>query len=301
MSCFSSSERKQQSDSKTASQRSWMDKTIELYGKTLGQNKVYGGQTVAPFSDLQTGALTSAKNYADFFATPMQVGTPLGSETGTAIKGLLAGTTGATSLSDADIQNYFTEKHYNPAMKNLKENVNPLIDEAHAGPGYFGSARSNARVKAATDTSDRLSEQRAQLFWDAQKQNQAIEEAKAGRTLSTLDPAMRYGDTEYRNTMQNLEIAATQISGLKELFGFGAAEQTQEQAELQAEFKKWLDENEVTDPENIAILLSLLGQNFSSSSGYSSGPGLGYTAVAGLAGGFGTALGTKLGSGQATT
>jgi len=195
---------------------------------------------VAPFSDLQRSVLNSMSSYGS-------TGPPLAGETGQTIKGLLSGQTGARKLEGEDIENYYKTAFVEPAMYNLRENINPAIDESFAGPGYFGSARSNARVDAAQDTSRWLGEQRGGLEWNALLNNQAIDEAKAGRALSTLGPAMQYG-------RQPIEIA-------KDLFGFGTAEQTQEQRVLEGEFQKFLDDNRITDPETINILMQLIGQS----------------------------------------
>lgn len=285
MGCFDSSSSKQTSTGKTAGQTSLINRATDLYGDTLGVNKVFTGDRVAGFAPLQAQAITGAGNFVNSFSQPQTVGTPLGPETGMATRSLLTGTAGATPLSDADVENFYQAKYFDPAQKNLRETTNPLIDEAFAGPGFFGSARSNARAKAATDLGDSLSAQRADLLFENQRRNQDIAEAKAGRQLGALSEGRAFGDTQARNTMQNLEIASSQVQGLKELFGFGAKEQTQEQAELQAELTQWLDENEVTDPENIAIILSLLNQSFSASVGSSSGPGLGFSMATAAAGG----------------
>jgi len=81
---------------------------------------------------------------------------------------------------------------------------------------------------------------------------------------------------------------------MSDLFGFGQAEQTQEQQELTAAIAKFAEENQITDPTNMAILLSLLDMNYGASSGSSSGPGLGYSVSTALAGGFGSGFGKQM-------
>lgn len=260
------------SESKTFAQKLLLKKAIRAYAPEIGQNEnVWQGQRVAPLTDLQQQSITGAGNFASYFSTPQQAGTPLFQETGEAARGLLAGETGAKKMGQPEIEQYFTETLYNPTMRNLREDTLPLIDESYAGPGFFGSARSHGRQEAIENTRDTLGQQWAGLNWDVTRRNQELDEAKAGRSLATLGPAMQYGQVPAQEIQNNLQIAASQIGGLNDIFGIGSAEQTQEQRELQAEIMKFAEENSITDQENLSIILALLGQNFSSSSSSSSG------------------------------
>ena len=262
---------KSTSEAKTTEQKAELANMLSLYGPQMGQNEnVWQGQRVTPFSDLQSTAISGAGNFADIFSQPTQVGTPLFQETGTALKDTLAGTTGAQKMGPQDVQDYFKTTSYDPTMQSLQRDVLPGIDESFAGPGFFASGRSHARGEAITDTRDLLAQQSAQLQWDVFGQNQAIDEAKAGRTLAAVPQAMQFGQVPAQEVQNNLGIAAQQIGGLNELFGIGSAQQTQEQAELQAEITRFAEENAITDPENLAILMGLLGLNFSSGSSQSS-------------------------------
>ena len=109
--------------------------------------------------------------------------------------------------------------------------------------------------------------------------NQALDEAKAGRTQAAVPQAMAYGQMPAQEIMNNLQIAASQLEGMEKLFGFGQAEQTQEQQELTMAMAKFAEENQITDPTNLAIIMSLLDLNFSTSSGQSeqTAAGLGYS------------------------
>ena len=253
-------------ETKTKEQKDMISRMLSLYGGDLGQNKTFEGERLAPFSDLQRDVLSGAENYADYFSTPQQVGTPLFKETGEATKGLLSGQMGAQPFTDQNVEDYFAKTYRDPAMKSLKEDVNPAIDEAFAGPGFFGAARSQERVNAAQDTSDWLGEQRGALNWAALNRNQDLDEAKAGRTLSAVPMAMQYGRQPAQNAMDNLQIAASRVQGLGDLFGFGQAQQTQQQAELSAVWTKFIEDNQITDPQVLSVLLSLVGQNTGSTS-----------------------------------
>jgi len=283
MGCFSKSKGSSATSTtttKTPEQKAELARALKLYGPTLGKNEnVWQGERVTPFTPLQSHAVSGAANYTDFLSTPQTVGTPLFDQTGKATASLLDGTMGAQKITDQQVQDYFTQKHYTPAMTALREDINPLIDEAYAGPGFFGSARSHERAEAAKDTQARLAEEWAGLNWNVTQQNQVIDEAKANRALSTLTPAMQYGQIPAQEIRNNIQIAAEKIGGLNNLFGFGAKEQTQEQMELEAEITKFAEENQITDPDNLAIMLTLLGLNFQTSSTSQKGPtpaGMGY-------------------------
>ena len=296
MGCFSGSSSKQVSESKTPRQKQELDKAFDVYGPTLGQPpEIYPESRVAPFSDLQQKSLTGADRFVDYFSTPEKVGTPLFEETGQATKGLLTGETGGKPFEREQVEDYFKGAIYEPTMKTFREDVIPGIEESHAGPGFFGSARSHELSEAHKDVADWLGTQRTGLEWDVLQSNQALAEGKASRSLATLGPAMAYGQVPAQEIQNNLKIAAQKIGGLNQLFGFGQAEQTQEQAQLLDYIMRYAEENHITDPENLQILLELLGMNFSSGSRTSTGPGLGYSMLASAGGAAGGEFGAELG------
>jgi hypothetical protein len=294
--CGSSTSKSTQ-QSKTGEQEKWLGEALSTYGPQLGKGpEIYPESRVAPLSTLQTGALEGAGRFVDYFSEPQTVGTPLFEETGQATKGLLSGETGGKPLGEQDVADYFKGAIYDPTMKNLREDVVPGISEAYAGPGFWGSGRSHEVSEAYKDTADWLGTQRAGLEWDVLQSNQALAEGKAGRTLATLSPAMAYGQVPAQEIKNNLEIAASKVGGLSQLFGFGQAQQTQAQAELTDEIMRFAEEHQITDSENLKILLSLLDLNFSSGSSTSSGPGLGYAAASSFLGGAGQGMGYQAGS-----
>ena len=261
----------QQSDAKTAEQKKWLKEALAVYGPQLGQNQnIWQGQRVTPFSELQEKSISGAGQFADYFATPQQAGTPLFQETGGAIQDLLSGSAGASPFTEQGVQDYFKATIKDPTMASLRDDVLPSIDESFAGPGFFGSARSHARQDAAENTRDLLTQQWAGLNWNVTQQNQALEEAKANRMQAAVPQGMAFGQVPAQEIKNNLAIAATQIGGLNSLFKIGQADQTQQQAELEAEIMRFAEENSITDPENLNILLTLLGMNFSTSRGQSS-------------------------------
>ncbi len=266
------SESESSSTNKTADQTKWLAQALKTYGPQIGQNNnVWQGQRVQPFGTLQNQAVSGAENYADYFSTPQQVGkAPLSDETGTAVKGLLSGDIGAQKMNPQAVQDYFQSTIYNPTMTNLRDEVLPGINEDFSGPGFWNAARSQERTTARKDTAENLGTQWAGLNWAVQNQNQSLDEAKAGRTQAAIPQAIAYGNIPAQQIKDNLQIASQQIGGLNDIFGIGQKEQTQEQVVLESEILKFAEANQITDPENLQILMSLLGMSFSKSESSSS-------------------------------
>jgi hypothetical protein len=253
---------------------------------TTLRGTVYQGDRVAPFSTLQNQAVAGASNYSDYFATPETTTTPMFGETGTALNTLLQGKGGATDFTGAkqftpqDTANYFKGAIYDPTMKSLNQDVNPATQEAFAGPGFYGAARSQALQKNATDTADTLNTQRANLEWGVTQQNQSLAEAEAnrrvgaqegaaGRMQNAVSQGMAYSQLPAQETAANIANAASKVQGLSQIFGFGQAEQTQEQVELQSDIQKFMEENQILDPQIQELVLQLLGTSFSHSGSHS--------------------------------
>jgi hypothetical protein len=261
MSCFST-DTKETEASMTKEQSDMLKNLLTTYGSKVGTGaNVYQGDRVAGLTDLQKSTLTGANNYSNLFSTPQTTTTPMFNETGQALGGLLSGQTGAQKLTDKDTSNYFTNSIYKPAMTAFNQDTLPLIDESYAGPGFFDSARSQARVRGAQDLQNNLGQQRSDLNWNALNYNAGLDEAKAGRTQQAVNQGMEYSKLPAQQTLNNLQIAASQVQGLSDLFGFGAAEQSQEQTQLTAAMQKFMEENEITDPTVLQTILSLLDKS----------------------------------------
>jgi hypothetical protein len=295
---FSTGGSKSKSSSYRPKQGQWLDQAIDLYGSQLGQNtNVYQGDRVAGLTGLQSGALGGAKNFLSAFSTPRgEAETPLFGETGEALKGLLSGQSGATGITPAQTERYFKESISDPTMYAMRNDILPSVDSSFAGGAFFGSGRSKAREKVLGDTARNLMEQRSTLGWNTLQQNQALEEAKAGRAQQAVNQGMHYSQQPAEQTMNNLRIAASQVSGLNDLLGIGSAEQTQEQKEIEASIAKFTEENQITDPTNLAILMSLIGQGMSSSTATSKGKGLGFDAASDFFGSLGKGASGELGT-----
>lgn len=257
----SKSESTSVTETKTPEQKKWMGTALELYGPYLGKGQTaYEGDRVAPFTETQKALLGTGPEFAEAFS--MYRDMPLFGEGGTALKGMLEGTTGPEKITPEMSQRAFRGMVEQPAQKRYKEDVLPAVKEAYAGPGYWGTGRRKAQVESAQDLSDWLGEQRAGFEWNVEDVNRQIEEAKAGRALSAIPQAMEYAQLPTRE-------AFARLTGGEELFKFVSADQTYQQAKINEAITKFEEGKRLTEPEIMSIMLALLGMNFSTSVGES--------------------------------
>jgi hypothetical protein len=290
MGCFDSSSSKQTStsESKTAGQKTLLQQLIDKFSPEIDKGpSVFQGDTVAGLSDLQRTGIGAAGDIGGTFTTPTSSagfgGGDLAGETTTAVSDLLTGQLGAKQLSSDQFGDFFKASVSDPARKSFREETNPAIQEAFAGPGFFSSARSKELVKGKTDLEDALTATLSSGQLANLQRNQQLDEAKAGRTQGAVGQAIQVGQAQTQTIRDNIAIAASQVQGLKELIGIGAVEQSQEQQEIFAEIQKFAEENQLVDPDDLAVLMALLNLNFSSSQGKGGSSGAGFGQQAALA------------------
>jgi hypothetical protein len=127
---------------------------------------------------------------------------------------------GGFITSPEKTREYYQNSIFQPTLKNFNEVLAPAIREEYAGPGYWGNARAGAVGKAATDQMDKLNTAWNDLAWNTEQSN------KQG--------ALTQGQV-------------------------GANEQAYNQSVISAKMQKFAEENQITDPTNLAILMQLLG------------------------------------------
>lgn len=235
----------------TKTQRSTIDDLLKnVYGPTVGQGQnVYGGQRVADFNQMQQGSLDQAQGFMNSFK-PGQ-GMPLFGETGNTLQDILSGNTGADQLSMGQANDSFNQQYANPAYRNFRQNTSPLLQEQFAGPGFWSSARAGAVGDAAGDLGSQLEAQRAGYLWETEQTNRQLQEAAAARQQAGVSQAMQYGMMPTQQNLANLQ-------GTQSLFDFGQQQQMQEQTQINSDMQKFAEENRITDPENMQIIMELL-------------------------------------------
>lgn len=268
--CFSGSESKSVSTSYIPAQRTATEKLLETYMPMVGKGaeKVYQGERVAPMSAEQQGLI--GQNYNLVQQLLGQGEMPLYGQTGQTLTDLLTGQVGAQPITPEQTEAYYKRVYEEPAQYNLKQNIIPATQEAYAGPNYWSGARAKAQTQATGDVYRQLGEQRGALDWATQLQNQQLAEQQANRQLSAVSPAMTYGVLPQEQLL-------SQMAGLQQGYGMAALPQQQEQAVIQAQMQKFAEENNITDPDDMAIIMGLLNLNFQYSKSRSFGEGLGYS------------------------
>ena len=298
MGCFSGSQQstKSSSESKSVAQKSAIDAGLGQvpgsfpgYGSYLGQGmNVYQGDRVAGMTQTGQDVLGQLPSFASQFGDLS--GSPLQKQLESTSGSLLAGEMGAQAITPEQETAFFNQGIRDPRMKEFQRTELPGIQEAFAGPGYWGSARAGETAEAYGDVGDWLGQQRANLAYDTLGRNQQIQESQANRALGAIGPSLAVGQAP---TQQ----ALSKLGGLGQTMQLADTERVQQQAEIQASMGKFFEENQITDPQVMQAFAMLIGtpMNSSSSSGSASGPGLGYSAVSSFAGGFGKIAGGNLG------
>lgn len=282
MSCFGGGGSKTVTESAMPEEKAAKKKMLATYLPEVGKGQpTYPGEWVSPYSPEQKATLSTIGKYTDVFS-PGEM--PLFGETGETIARTLRGEGGAGPITPEQTESYYKRVFEEPATRAFTKDIRPTIREAYAGPGYWSSARAEAETEGAEDLWKYLGTQRGNLEWDVMQTNRAAEEAAAQRAIGAVSPAMTYAGLP-------TEEALTKLGGAGGVFQMLGAEQTQRQAVINAEIEKFLAEQRITDPEDLEIIMALLGQPYGTSIGTSSGPGLGYAATQAFLGGAGQGLG----------
>jgi hypothetical protein len=263
-----SSKSKSEGKSYTPEQKQWLGRALQVYGPQIGQGEnVFQGNRVAGFSPLQNQSIQQAQGLLGSFSPSN--GMPLFGQMGDALGQILSGQSGAPLLSLDQANDTFNQQYVNPAYRNFRMNTAPLIREEFAGPGFWSTARAGAVTDSAGDLASQLEAQRAGYLWDTEQTNRQLQEAQAGRQLTGVPLGMQYG-------MMPTQQAMAQAQGTAGLFDFGAQQQQLQQARIDSRIQRFAEANRITSEEDMAILLSLLGMNYSSSSGSSSSWNFGF-------------------------
>jgi len=238
----------------TKEQRKYVKTALQAYGPALEQGQIsYPGERVAPFTTGQQAALGQTEGFLDQFAPQREM--PMFGEGASALSGILSGQTGAQSITPEMTENLFRRAYEEPRTRYFEKYERPLAREEYAGPGFWGSARARAVSEKGREMGEWLGEQRGELDWQTEMYNRQLAEDKARRTQAGIDQALAYGREP---TME----AGRRLAGTQGVFGALSTEQAQRQMEINANVERFAEEHRITDPENLSILMALLGQPY---------------------------------------
>ena len=232
-----------------AGETAYKKQALDIYGPTLGQGQVsFPGERVAPLTPTQTQA-TDVQGFLDKFSPYRDM--PMFGEGQAALSGILSGKTGAAPITPEATEQYIQGAITDPRRKAFERFERPAIREEFAGPGFWGSARAKAVGERSQEMEDWIGEMGAQTRWDVEQANRQIEEAKAGRSLAGIGEARAYAGEPTRE-------ATARLAGRAGVFGLSSEQQAQQQREINNAIQIFAEEQRITDPENLEILMQLL-------------------------------------------
>ncbi len=247
------------STSFTPRQEAEQGRAFDVYGPLLGQGQVsFPGTRVAPQAGVQQDIFGALPEFASTFGD--LGGAPLQEELEATSGGLLRGEFGAQPITPEQESAFFQRAIRDPRQREFERTEAPLIREEFAGPGFYGSARASQVAEAQGDINAQLSEQRARLAFDVLGRNQQVADTQANRALAAINPALAVQDSPQRQQLSKL-------AGMQEVFKLADQERGQQQAEINASMQKFQEGQRLTDPEVLTVLLTLLGQSFSTTTG----------------------------------
>ncbi|HEC65298.1 MAG TPA: tail fiber domain-containing protein [bacterium] len=218
----------------------------------------FPGERLAPFTPGQQAAISGAEPFLDTFAAGREI--PFFGETGGALRGILAGETGADIISPQRAQEVFQATRVDPRLRQFERFDKPLIEEQFAGPGFQSTARAQAVTRGGEELSRDIAAEREQFLFGTEQANRALQEARAGRTLSAIPLGAGLAQLPE-------QVAGARLSGRAGVFDFLTAQQQQQQRGIQVEQQIFQEAQRFMDPEDFANLVALLGLNFQTSFG----------------------------------
>lgn len=245
--------------------RSFMDQ-----GRVGSGQEQFPGQRVAGFTPGQETAISGVDPFLDVFSASRD--TPFFGEVGGALQGILTGETGGKMFSPGRAEEIFQATRVAPRTRQFERFDKPLIEEQFAGPGFQSTARAQAVTRGAEELGRDIASERENFMFGIEQSNRALEEARAARALSAIPIAQQAA------TMPE-QVARERIEGRGAAFDFMAAQQAQQQREIQAEREIFQEAQRFMDPEDFANLAALLGLNFASGEGGRSGFQIGLGAL----------------------
>ena len=232
----------------------------------IGQGRIGAGQAqfpgerVAGFTGGQQAALGGVEGFLDTFAADREI--PFFGETGSALRGILAGETGAELISPERAQEVFRATRGDPRRRQFERFDKPLIEEQFAGPGFQSTSRAQAVTRGAEELGRDIASEREQFLFGTEQANRAIQEARAGRTLSAIPLGFGAGQIPTSE-------ATARLAGRGGVFDFLTTQQQQQQRQIDAEREIFQEAQRFMDPEDFANLVALLGLSFQTSFGRS--------------------------------
>ena len=183
----------------------------------------FTGERVAPLTAGQQTAISGAEPFLDIFSAQREI--PFLGETGGALQGILSGELGGELISPERAQQVFQQTRQIPSERIFERFTKPLTEEQFAGPGFQSTARAQAVTREGERLQEGLRAEREQFLFGTEQANRALQEARAGRTLSAIPLG-------FEGALQPERVAATRLAGRAGIFDFLSTQQQQRQREI---------------------------------------------------------------------
>lgn len=246
-------------------QETALTQTLQAFidqGRIATGQPQFTGERIAPLTTGQQAAISGVDPFLDVFAAQREI--PFLGETGGALQGILKGELGADIITPERAQEVFQATRVTPRLRQFERFDKPLIEEQFAGPGFQSTARASAVTRGAEELGRDIASEREQFLFGTEQANRALQEARAGRTLSAIPLGAELA------TLPE-QVATARLAGRGGVFDFLTTQQQQQQREIAAEREVFQEAQRFMDPEDFANLVALLGLQFSQSSGVGTG------------------------------
>lgn len=268
---MSESSGRSQQETRTSEQEDVLSRLLTEFAPEGG----FREPQIPPFSGVEPLTQTQQDIFGTVgdFATTLQplrstTEIPLFGEAQEAARGLLTGETGAQPITPQQTEDFFTRAIAEPSRFAFEDIQRPLIREEFAGPGFSSQARAQEVTRQGQDLERALSEGRAELEFNVLQQNQAIEQQKAQMTLGALPAAQGLA-------LLPENIRTQRLNDAMNILNVATFEQLQNQAVRDEEIERYMTALQRVDPQDLAILLTLLDMNFGAASSRSSASSFG--------------------------
>lgn len=245
--------------SKDPSQTQALQQTLGAFteqGRIGAGQESFPGERVAGLGPGQQKALAGVPDFLDTFSAQRDI--PFIGETGSALRGILSGETGAELIDPQRAQEVFQATRVDPRLRQFERFDKPLIEEQFAGPNFQSSGRARAVTRAGEEVSRDIASEREQFLFGTEQANRALQESRAGRSLAAIPLGVQ-------QSLLPEQVAGARLAGRGGVFDFLSTQQQQQQREISAEREVFQEAQRFMDPEDFANLVALLGLNFSSS------------------------------------
>lgn len=256
---------KQSYSALTPATQNVMNDIYSAYQPLIGQGmNAYQGLRVAPLTQIQQQIQGGLGSFANLFNAQNEI--PMLGDIQKSLTGILQGTSLPQQQNEQQALNLFNQTRAAPQYSDFNEFYLPMLTDQYSGPGLFSSGRPQTASTEATRLQRDIENERAQFLNTIEQRNQDIALQNAALQAQTAPIA---------GSLASLpeQIGAQRLAGQTGMYQLAAQQQAQQQAEINAQMQKFWEENQITDPQVMEVLLNVMGIPQGTSVGWTGGRG----------------------------